>query len=45
MATRFTDNENKTISDSLTGLMWQESYAYFETGSNISWYEIGRAHV
>jgi hypothetical protein len=39
MTTRFTDNENKTISDSLTGLMWQESYAYFETGSNISWYD------
>ena len=39
MAIRFIDNENKTISDSFTGLMWQESYAYFETGSNISWYD------
>ena len=38
MATRFLDNEDKTISDSLTGLMWQESYAYVETGNNISWY-------
>ena len=39
MESRFTDNDNKTISDALTGLMWQESYAYFETGSNISWYD------
>ena len=39
MEPRFTDNDNKTISDALTGLMWQESYAYFETGSNISWYD------
>ena len=39
MATRFLDNEDKTISDSLTGLMWQESYAYVETGNNISWYD------
>ena len=39
MATRFIDNEDKTISDSLTGLMWQESYAYVETGNNISWYD------
>ena len=39
METRFRDNEDKTILDSLTGLMWQESYAYLETGNNISWYD------
>ena len=39
METRFIDNEDKTIFDSLTGLMWQESYAYRETGNNISWYD------
>ncbi|MBT5469401.1 MAG: DUF1566 domain-containing protein [Nitrospina sp.] len=39
MSARFIDNEDNTISDSLTGLMWQESYAYLETGNNISWYD------
>ena len=39
METRFIDNDDKTIFDSLTGLMWQESYAYRETGNNISWYD------
>jgi len=39
METRFIDNEDKTIFDSLTGLMWQEGYAYQETGNNISWYD------
>ncbi len=39
MEPRFKENENKTISDSRTGLMWQESYAYVETGNNISWYD------
>lgn len=39
METRFIDNEDKTISDTLTGLVWQESYAYVETGNNISWYD------
>ena len=39
MINRFIDNGNHTISDSLTGLMWQESYAYVETGNNISWYD------
>ena len=39
MTNRFIDNGNHTISDSLTGLMWQESYAYVETGNNISWYD------
>ena len=39
MTNRFIDNGNHTISDALTGLMWQESYAYVETGNNISWYD------
>ena len=39
MEQRFTDHGNKTISDARTGLMWQESYAYVETGNNISWYD------
>ena len=36
---RFLENNNGTISDSLTGLMWQEGYAYRETGNYISWYD------
>ena len=36
---RFTDNCNGTITDTLTGLMWQEGYAYRETGNYISWYD------
>ena len=36
---RFVDNHNGTITDSLTGLMWQEGYAYRETGNYISWYD------
>lgn len=36
---RFIDNHNGTITDSLTGLMWQEGYAYRETGNYISWYD------
>jgi len=39
MTQRYVDHENKTISDVRTGLMWQESYAYIETGNNISWYD------
>lgn len=39
METRFTDNSDNTITDTLTGLMWQESYAYIETGNYISWYD------
>ena len=39
MTNRFIDNGNHAISDALTGLMWQESYAYVETGNNISWYD------
>ena len=39
MEQRFIDHGNKTISDARTGLMWQESYAYVETGNNISWYD------
>ena len=36
---RFIDNNNRTITDSFTGLMWQEGYAYRETGNYISWYD------
>ena len=36
---RFIDNGNGTITDSFTGLMWQEGYAYRETGNYISWYD------
>ena len=39
MEQRFIDHGNRTISDACTGLMWQESYAYVETGNNISWYD------
>lgn len=39
MDTRFTDNLDGTITDASTGLMWQESYAYVETGNYISWYD------
>ena len=39
MEGRFRDNQNETITDTLTGLMWQESYAYPETGNYLSWYE------
>lgn len=37
-ALRFIDNQDGTISDQTTGLVWQESYSYVETGSYISWY-------
>jgi hypothetical protein len=36
---RYIDNENGTISDSISGLMWQENYSYVETGNYISWYD------
>jgi hypothetical protein len=39
MTERFTDNENGTITDTRTGLMWQETYAYPETGNYINWYD------
>ncbi|NIQ01487.1 MAG: DUF1566 domain-containing protein [Nitrospinaceae bacterium] len=39
MSRRFQDNQNGTITDTCTGLMWQESYAYIETGRYIDWYE------
>jgi len=38
MPQRFTDNRDGTISDTQTGLMWQEGYAYVETGNYINWY-------
>ena len=36
---RFIDHDNGTISDLYTGLMWQEGYAYRETGNYIDWYD------
>jgi hypothetical protein len=36
---RFIDNDNGTIADSFTGLIWQEGFAYRETGNYISWYD------
>lgn len=36
---RFIGNLNGTVTDSFTGLMWQEGYAYRETGNYISWYD------
>ncbi|MZH40601.1 MAG: DUF1566 domain-containing protein [Nitrospinae bacterium] len=39
MGQRFVENGNRTIKDLQTGLVWQESYAYIETGNNISWYD------
>ncbi len=39
MTSRFESNSDGTISDTHTGLMWQESYAYVETGNYINWYD------
>lgn len=39
MTERFVDNEDGTVTDTATGLMWQKSYAYAETGNYCSWYE------
>lgn len=39
IVSRYIDNNNGTITDSWTGLMWQESYAYVETGNYLNWYE------
>ena len=36
---RFIDQGNGAIWDVRTGLMWQEGYAYVDTGNNISWYD------
>lgn len=36
---RYIDNEDGTISDTRTDLMWQENYSYVETGNYISWYD------
>lgn len=38
---RYSDNGDGTLTDSATGLMWQESYAYSETGNYINWYDAG----
>ena len=39
MSDRYTDNNDGTLTDGATGLMWQESYAYAETGNYVDWYE------
>ena len=39
MTERYTDNGDGTLTDSATGLMWQESYGYSETGNYINWYD------
>ena len=39
MSDRYTDNNDGTLTDQVTGLMWQESYAYAETGNYVDWYE------
>jgi len=39
MTQRFTDNQDGTITDAHTRLMWQERYAYPETGNYINWYD------
>ncbi|MFQ5450163.1 MAG: DUF1566 domain-containing protein [Nitrospinaceae bacterium] len=36
---RYVDNQDGTITDTFTELMWQESYAYVETGNYINWYD------
>ena len=36
---RFIGSGNGTITDSCTGLMWEEGYAYRETGNYINWYD------
>ncbi|MEC7641141.1 MAG: DUF1566 domain-containing protein [Nitrospinota bacterium] len=38
MADRYSYNNDGTISDSFTGLMWQEGYSYPENGNYLSWY-------
>lgn len=38
MADRYSDNNNGTISDGFTGLMWQEGYSYPDNGNYLSWY-------
>jgi len=39
MTERFVDSGDGTVTDTATGLMWQQSYAYAETGNYCSWYE------
>lgn len=39
---RYIDNENGAITDTFTGLMWQEKYSYVETGNYISWRQAGK---
>jgi hypothetical protein len=39
MIARHRDNGDGTVTDTLTGLMWQEGYAYPETGNYLNWYD------
>ncbi|CCQ89392.1 conserved hypothetical protein [Nitrospina gracilis 3/211] len=39
MTERFVENEDGTVTDTATGLVWQQSYHYAETGNYCSWYE------
>lgn len=39
MTERFQDHRNGAITDTATGLMWEESYAYAESGNYMTWYE------
>jgi len=39
MAERYVDNDDGTITDRFTGLMWQESDSYAQNGNYLSWYE------
>ncbi len=34
---RYSDNGDGTLTDSVTGLMWQEGYAYSDTGVSRWW--------
>ena len=36
---RYTDNEDGTISDSKTGLMWMKNDSYLHSGHWLNWYE------
>jgi len=39
MENRYIDNNDGTIADTFTGLMWQEEYSYPENGSYLNWYD------
>ena len=39
LKSRFVDNQNETISDSKTGLMWQKGDSYHELKRGLNWYD------